>query len=312
MSLNLSLALMAMSVAVMAQTPVITADPSTSAAWPVGTTFETGEVSTTTDPLGPFSGSPIEFRGWNQGGSQVSLNGQPCSNSNACLVFDYHVTFPSTVSVTSVSFTGDAFNGATFQALDSTNTVIASLSVSSGNVGHPVTYTMSTPAAVGTTFTLKLFDSSSAWTYVSDISGVVAAQDVTSQVGVTIEPFSANRNARDPNWCTIITLANNSLPPDRADRAAGIPGPIEVVLTNLSLNATLENPAGTLAGSPYVFVQPSALPPGGQASAQLCFLNPSGAPITFVPEVFSGTLPASSVGTVGALFKAPPFALPAL
>lgn len=288
MRLNLSLALMAMSIPVMAQNPTITADASTSAAWPVGMSFD-NEVGTTTDPLGPFSGMAIQFRGWQQGGSQVSLNGQPCSNSNACLVFDYHVTFPSTVAITSLSFTGDAFNGATFQLLDSTNTVIASLSVSSGNVGHPVTYTMQTPNAVGTVFTLKLFSASSTWTFVSNITGM-AAQDVTSQVSKTVQPFTANRNARDPDQCTIITVVNNSLPPDRATRGVGIPGPVEVVLNNLSANATLVNPAGTLLGSPYVMLQPSGLPPGGDASAQLCFLNPTGAPITFTPEVFSGAL----------------------
>jgi hypothetical protein len=311
MNLKLTFAAMAMSISAMAQTPVITADPSTSAAWPVGTTFETGEVGATTNPLGPFSGAPVEFRGWNQGGSQVSLNGQPCSNSNACLVFDYHVSYTSTVSVSSVSFTGDAFNGATFQLLDSTNTVIASLSVTSGNVGHPVTYTMSTPGAVGTTFTLKLFDSSSAWTYVSDITGVVA-QNVTSEVSIAIDPFEADRNTRNPDWCTIITLGNSNLPPDRPTRGSTIAGPIEVVLTNLSSNATLLNPAGTLGGAPYVLVQPTDLPPGGVTTAGVCFLNPSGAPITFSPQVYSGTLPAGSVGIVGALLKARPDALPAL
>jgi hypothetical protein len=68
-------------------------------------------------------------------------------------------------------------------------------------------------------------------------------------------------------------------------------GPIEVVLTNISSNATLESPSGTLGGNPYVIALPSSLPPGEQAVASLCFLNPTGAPITFVPRVYSGALP---------------------
>ncbi len=286
MKWKLFLAVMVVSVSAMAQS--ITADPSTSAAWPAGTTFD-HETSATTDPLGPFSGAPILFKGWNAGGSQVSINGQPCSNNNSCPVFDYHATFPSTIAITSLSFTGDAFNDATFQLLDSNNTVIHSLSVNSGNVGHPVTYTMPAPGAVGENFTLKLFDNSTTWTFVSNIAGA-AANDVTPQVNISLAPFTANRNSRDPMWCTVITLSNSNLYPDRGSRGSEIAGPIEIVLNHLSSNATLRNPSGTLLGAPYVIVQPSALPSGGQASAQLCFTNPTGGPVAFHAQVFSGAL----------------------
>jgi len=119
----------------------------------------------------------------------------------------------------------------------------------------------------------------------------VGATNVTSQVIIGVDPFQPDRNSRDPNWCTVITLMNPSTPPDRTTRATTIAGPIEVVLTNISSNATFENPSGMLGGNPYVIAQPSDLPPGGQASAPLCFLNPTGAPITFVPRVYSGALP---------------------
>jgi hypothetical protein len=153
-------------------------EPSTSAAWPTGTNFD-GEISATTDPLGPFSDTSIQFRGWNSGGSQISLNSQPCSNSNACLVFLYELDFAPVVGITSISFTGDAFNGATFQLLNSSDMVIDHLSVSSGNVGHPVTYTMLTPGANGTTFFLALYDTSSTWTFVSDITGTTIPEPAT-------------------------------------------------------------------------------------------------------------------------------------
>jgi hypothetical protein len=149
---------------------IVTADPATSAAWPVNTSFEPGEVSQTIDPLGPFSGIPIQFRGWQNGGSQVSLNGNPCSNTNACLVFLYQLNFSVPTPIQSISFTGDAFNGATLQLLNSAQTVIASQLASTGNVGHTVTIIMPTPGAVGTSFSLRLFDASSAWTFVQSIS----------------------------------------------------------------------------------------------------------------------------------------------
>jgi len=411
LSFTLSMALAVTSITGMAQT--ITVDPSTSATWPVGRSFEPGEVAATTDPLGPFAGTPVEFRGWANGGSQVSLSGQPCSNNSAdaCLVFSYHISFATPTAVNNIAVTGDAFNGATFQLLDAANNVIATRSVSSGNVGHPVTYFLSSPGAVGTSFTFKLFDTSTTWTYVNNIlinagsevtksfsdlafpvggtttlsltltsrsattqTGVaftdalptgmtvaspngltgscgggtitavpgsstialtnatlaplaactftvsvtgatrgtqtnsttrvssnenlpgapgfanifVGAQEVTSQVSVSIQPFSANRNTRDPNWCTVATFTNNALPTDRTTRSTTIAGPIEVVLTNL--NVQFENAAGLLANAPFVVLQPSALPPGGQASVPLCFLNPSGGPINFTPRIFSGSL----------------------
>lgn len=148
---------------------IITADPSTSAAYPVGTSFEPGEVSATTDPLGPFSDIPIQFKGYSNGGSQVSLHGGACSPGNPCEVFLYNLAFSTPTAINSIAFTGDAFNGAVFELLNSSNAVIDSLAVSSGNVGHDVTYTFLTPGAVGTSFGLELFDASTFWTFVNDI-----------------------------------------------------------------------------------------------------------------------------------------------
>ena len=176
---------------------MITADPSTSPAWPVGTFFEPGEVSQTTDPLGPLSGTAITFRGWQQGGSQVSLDGGPCSLTNSCLVFFYHVTFSDPVNLNSISFSGDAFNRATFQLLNSTGTVIDSLNVSTGNVGHSVTEVLNTPGATGTSFSVRLFDNSTTWTYVNNITG-----DVTSAV-----PEPASYVAVFTGMCLIACLA---------------------------------------------------------------------------------------------------------
>jgi hypothetical protein len=136
----------------------VTANPDTSPAWPVGTFFEPGEVAQTTDPLGPFSATPIQFRGWFQGGSQVTPDGKKCAvNFDPCLVFSYNLSFSTPTAINSITFTGDAFNGALFELLNSGNTVPDSLAVNSGNVGSPVTYTFLTPGVSGTSFTLDLF-----------------------------------------------------------------------------------------------------------------------------------------------------------
>jgi hypothetical protein len=117
------------------------------------------------------------------------------------------------------------------------------------------------------------------------------ATDVTSQVIIGVQPFQPNRNSRDPQWCTVISVTNPNTPIDRTTRATTIAGPLEVVLTNLTPNVTLVNPAGTLGGFPFALLMPTALPPGAEVDAPLCFLNPGGAPITFNPLIFSGALP---------------------
>jgi hypothetical protein len=144
-----------------------------------------------------------------------------------------------------------------------------------GSVGHRISVT-SNEGAAGSPATASIF---------------VGAANVTSQLMIGVEPFLPDRNSRDPNWCTRIDLMNLSTPPDRTTRATTIAGPIEVLITNISSNATLENPAGMFGGNPFVIAQPSDLPPGGQATAPVCFLNLTGAPITFVPRVYSGALP---------------------
>jgi hypothetical protein len=176
---------------------IVTAEPSTSPAWPAPTTFD-GETSQSTNPLAPFSGTSVQFRGWMFGGTQQSLNGNPCSNSNACLVFDYDLTFSAPTSIESITFTGDAFNGATFALFDNTTSQLFGNSVSTGNVGHPVNFTLNTPGAVGTSFSLQLFDTSSTWTFLSDI--VITTPEPTTWflvlAGITALAWRGRRRSR--------------------------------------------------------------------------------------------------------------------
>jgi len=115
-------------------------------------------------------------------------------------------------------------------------------------------------------------------------------------VTISVQPIqSLDRNSRDALWCTVISVNNPQTPPDRTTRATTIAGPLEVLITSLTPTVTLANPAGIFTGSPFTgspfeILQPGALPPGGQVNAGLCFMNPNGVPITFVPVIVSGAI----------------------
>ncbi len=93
--------------------------------------------------------------------------------------------------------------------------------------------------------------------------------------------LSMDRNTRDPYWCTVVFSAG-WLPTQtlRSDRAFE-PAPLGFAMMYLPPNVTVVNPAGTVNGVPYVLAQPSTGYPGGQVSAGVCFLNPTGVPISF-------------------------------
>ena len=180
---------------------VITVDPATSATYAVGSSFEPGEVAATTDPLGPFSGQAVEFRGWMNGGSTTSVGGGGCSGANPCLVFLYDLMFSAPTTINSITFSGDAFNSAQFFLLNSSDVVIDTLSVSSGNVGHSVTETLMTPGATGTLFHLELFDDSTFWTFVDGIDVNTAPEPSTfATVFTALGAFGFLRKKRAANF----------------------------------------------------------------------------------------------------------------
>jgi hypothetical protein len=78
--------------------------------------------------------------------------------------------------------------------------------------------------------------------------------------------------------------------------SVAVPGPLYLVLDNLSSNATLDNAAGTTSvlaplGSPYVLVSldGDSLAPGDSAVAQLDFSDPSLQPISYTSRVLPVT-----------------------
>jgi len=83
-------------------------------------------------------------------------------------------------------------------------------------------------------------------------------------------------------WSTTITVQNVG--------GTAVAGPIQVIITNVSSNATMTNPTGTTNGNPYLLITNATLNPGGSANAQASFTNSTNGFITFTPETHSGPL----------------------
>jgi hypothetical protein len=111
---------------------------------------------------------------------------------------------------------------------------------------------------------------------------------VSSQIGVSGVGVGFHYNPISHQYARTLTLTNNG--------ATTIPGPLALVISGLSTNASLLNPAGTTAagctlaaGAPYVSVPVASLAPGGTVTVTLYFADPSRAAITFSTSVTAGS-----------------------
>jgi hypothetical protein len=102
--------------------------------------------------------------------------------------------------------------------------------------------------------------------------------NVSGQVSVTQTGFAVNHATS--LWTATLTVYNTSATP--------IGGPIQVVLTNLSSNATMMNATGVFSGNPYILVSVGTLAPGASASVPIQFTNTTKGSITFTPVAYSG------------------------
>jgi uncharacterized repeat protein (TIGR01451 family) len=112
----------------------------------------------------------------------------------------------------------------------------------------------------------------------TDTTTINPITDVSSSVKVTQNGFGRNRATGV--WTATMTVTKISASP--------INGPIQVVLTNLSSNATMVNNTGMRNGSPYLTVSQGTLAAGGAVSVSIQFTNPSGGFINYVPITDSG------------------------
>jgi hypothetical protein len=104
------------------------------------------------------------------------------------------------------------------------------------------------------------------------------ATDVSSQVYVTQSGFVRNRSTG--LWNATMTVTNVS--------PSVIPGPIQVVFTNLTPGVTMANNTGLSGTDPYITASPSALPVGGSLKVPIQFKNPGNVFIGFTPITYSG------------------------
>lgn len=218
--------------------PTITVEPESSPTWPAFTNW-VGFVSATDDPLGPFSGSSVHFRGWQYGGSGELLPGSPSSR----LVYRYKLEYPENVKIKSVKVQGAAFQGddpplvgpAAIRLLDSSKKVLSMVFTGSGNVF--ASYTLNNSGPAGKVFYLDEFTTSTTWRYRSNISVTATSAcqlSFTNFYHQAIDPpqpyFGPPQNKCQTSYwgCALMTYSNML-------RSFGFSGDTAVALDNALL-----------------------------------------------------------------------------
>jgi hypothetical protein len=115
----------------------------------------------------------------------------------------------------------------------------------------------------------------------SNTDVVAVAAIVSGQVFVSQNGFARNRATG--LWVATMTVTNTS--------GLAITGPVQVVLTSLSSNATMTNNTGMFSASPYITVNVGNLAAGASVSVVIQFTNPSNGFINYTPVTYSGGLP---------------------
>jgi uncharacterized repeat protein (TIGR01451 family) len=180
---------------------------------------------------------------------------------------------PAGITLVSMSGTGWTCGGIACTRSDALNP---------GGSYPPITVTVNVdpaaPSQVTNTTTVSGGGSLTPSLSASDVTGINPITDVSGLVTVTETGFGVNRATR--LWTATMTIANNS--------GTAINGPIQVVLTNLSPNATMVNNTGARNGSPYLTVSVGGLAAGASVAALIQFTNPTSGFINCTPQIVSG------------------------
>jgi len=244
-----------------------------------GPTTETANFAALPDLAISKSHAPATHFSQGQNGATYSItvsNNGPGATSGTVTVTD---TFPTGLTEVSMAGTGWTCGAPNNPANVCTRT--DSLGASGSYQPITVTVNVSSTAAGTVTNTATVSatgDYNSSNNTAMDPTTVNPIADVSGQVSLTQTGFGRNRSTGI--YSATLTVTNTS--------AATINGPIEVVFTNISPNATMVNYTGTRNGSPYMAVTPGALAPGASASVTVQFTNPSNGFITYNTTVNSG------------------------
>ncbi len=171
---------------------------------------------------------------------------------------------------------------------DQGETYLGSVNVTTTKRGvASFTFTPASIVAAGLNFTATATDPGG---NTSEFSAPATVQtppvDVTSDLSVRSLPVIFNRRTGLYTQKLIITNISD----------APLAGPIELVLLDLK-NATLVNQSGTTNGNPYLTILRSgSLGIGQSLTVTLIFADPTGTPITYVPEFLAGPIPPPDDG----------------
>jgi len=171
----LLLAVFVLSVPLLADSPLVTALPESSATYPAGTVFD-GFGSTEADPRAPFGARTVHFLGWGSGGSLEQRGG-------AYLIYRVRIEFNEEVTLNGVTVTGAGHQDgdAVLRLLDTDlNEIAVQPTTGFNTIGR---HTLSAGGAVGSVFVLDEFDHSTTWRYRGaielDVSGASGPPTLT-------------------------------------------------------------------------------------------------------------------------------------
>lgn len=199
---------------------------------------------------------------------------------------DVTVDGAGNVIVTGYS-TGDAndtYDIATIKYAGPTGACLWTVRYSAPTTGNDGGNAVVVDAAGDVVVTGKSYRSDTNYDYVTiKYSEPRPAADVTGSCQVT--RGGLRKNLRTGRYAQVVTVKNTS--------AAILPGPVSLVLDQLSANASLFNRTGLTSatsptGSPYRD-SAASLSPGASVSYTLDYTNPANAPITWTPRILAGS-----------------------
>jgi hypothetical protein len=246
--------------------------------------------------LGVFSATWQTWH-WNDTAASIVVNSSLAFSSSAAAApasvaqgsgtsIQAIVTDTGTATLTNANIEVQVFNSAG----TAVSTNVWSGQNFTGGQSQQYTYTWNVPAsqpAGNYTVMIGVFDAAWATNYywnsngatIAVTTGQSGATNVTNLLKITASGFVFNQTTK--KYQSTVTVRNQS--------QQSIPGPLQLVLTNLPAGVMLANASGTAGGSPYLTISTRALAAGRSASVKIVIQAASASQISYTPVVYSGT-----------------------